>query len=188
MKREDLEGLGLEKSVIDKIMGFHGATVNEIKNQLATTETERDSAKKQLDEANAKLEGYDPEWKTKAEQMKAEAEQELNAKMVELASERAVQGLQFSSLSAKKAFINDLTKKNLQLEDGKFLGFDDFVKSYQTTDPDAFKTEQVEDTSGSSADIKLPRFSDSVKPDGLGNAETNSAKANNALRELFKRD
>ena len=52
-------------------------------------------------------------------------------------------GLKFSSESAKKAFIADLTAKELKLEEDKILGFDDFVKSYQESDPNAFTKEEA---------------------------------------------
>ena len=50
-------------------------------------------------------------------------------------------GLKFSSASAKKAFLSDLTAKKLTLEDGKLLGFEDYVKTYKEQDPGAFAPE-----------------------------------------------
>ena len=92
----------------------------------------------QLAAANAKLEGYDPDWKAKANA----AEQQAAAKVAELecsyAAEREAAGLKFSSESARRAF---LAAKKLPLQDGKLLGFDDFAKQYKQADPGAFLPE-----------------------------------------------
>lgn len=95
----------------------------------------------QLAAANTKLEGYDPDWRAKA----ADAQRQADAKIAALesgyAAERAVSGLKFSSESAKRAFLSDLSAKKLPLQDGKLLGFDEFAKQYRETDPGAFLPE-----------------------------------------------
>ena len=97
------------------------------------------AARNQLDTANKKLEGYDPDWKTKAEQAQQQAQQQVGALKAQYAASNAAAGLKFSSTSARKAFLADLKAKGLTLQDdGKLLGFDDFVKEYKGADPDAF--------------------------------------------------
>nr|DAP88980.1 MAG TPA: minor structural protein [Caudoviricetes sp.] len=95
----------------------------------------------QLAAANAKLEGYDPDWKAKAEA----AEQQAAAKVADLergyAAEREAAGLKFSSASARRAFLAELAAKKLPLQDGRLLGFDDFAKQYKQADPGAFLPE-----------------------------------------------
>ena len=38
--------------------------------------------------------------------------------------------------------MNDLVNKDLKLEEGKLLGFDDYLNSYKETDPNAFVVEK----------------------------------------------
>ena len=99
---------------------------------------ERDSLKTRLDDANGKLEGYDPEWKNKAAQAQTEAENKIKALQRLQALKEQSSSLKFSSESAKRAFLSDLEARDLPLEDGRVIGFDEFVKKYRETDPDAF--------------------------------------------------
>ena len=100
---------------------------------------ERDGLKGQLAQASEKLEGYDPEWKQKAADAEQKSAAQVSALKADYAAENAAAGLKFSSVSAKNAFLADLKAKGLTLQDdGKLLGFDDFVKEYKGADPDAF--------------------------------------------------
>lgn len=140
MKREEVKSIipNITDEQLGQIMDLHGADIEHQKQQITTLTTERDAARTQLGEANKKLEGYDPDWKTKA----AEAENKAKTQVAELQSDFAAQsaasGVKFSSESAKKAFLADLKAKKLPLQEGKLLGFDDFVKEYKGADPDAF--------------------------------------------------
>lgn len=108
------------------------------KDKFDTLLADRDNLKSRLDEANGKLEGYDPEWKSKAEKAQQEAENKiLSMQRSQMVKEKSEQ-LKFSSESARRAFLADLEAKNLPVEDGKMLGFDDFVSAYRETDPAAF--------------------------------------------------
>lgn len=44
----------------------------------------------------------------------------------------------FTSQAAKRDFVNTMLAKNLQMEDGKILGRDDFVEKYSLDNADAF--------------------------------------------------
>lgn len=146
MKTEDLKALGLNDDQVQKVFAMNGAEMNDLKQQVATLTTERDTARTQLGDVNKKLEGYDPDWKTKA----AEAENQAKAQVAELqhdfAAQSAVSGVKFSSESAKKAFLSDLKAKKLPLQEGKLLGFDDYLKSYKESDPGAFAPEKAAPT------------------------------------------
>ncbi|MBS7363914.1 MAG: phage scaffolding protein [Paludibacteraceae bacterium] len=179
MRREDLEKLGHDKAQIDAILDLYGKSVNSLKETITLTEQERDTAKSQLEATNKKLEGYDPEWKKKAEEAQTEAQKKIQETMTELASERAVMGLAFSSNSAKKAFVNDLKAQGLKLEEGKFLGFDDFVNKYKETDPQAFTETETE---------SKPKFSETVHSSGGDAGKDAVTKANEGLRSLFGRN
>lgn len=146
MKTEDLKALGLNDDQVQKVFAMNGAEMNDLKQQVATLTTERDTARTQLGDANKKLEGYDPDLKTKA----AEAENQAKAQVAELqhdfAAQSAVSGVKFSSESAKKAFLSDLKAKKLPVQEGKLLGFDDYLKSYKESDPGAFAQEKAAPT------------------------------------------
>lgn len=142
------------------------------KEKFEALNTEKSGLETRLNEANKKLEGYDPEWKTKAEQAKAAADEQVQAVQRSFAMKEQAANLKFSSESAKRAFITDLEAKKLPIQDGKVLGFDDFAKSYRERDPGAFLPDE-----------KPPRFSGSAT--GPAAAGTKKDQANAAIRAAF---
>lgn len=72
---------------------------------------------------------------------KADYEKQLAEQAYDFAIKENSSKLKFSSNSAKKAFMSDLKAKNLSMENGKILGFDDFVNAYKEQDAGAFITE-----------------------------------------------
>lgn len=140
MKREDVKAIlpDITDEQLGKIMDLHSDDIGLQKQTIATLTAERDAARTQLGDANKKLEGYDPDWKTKATQ----AEQNAKAQVAELhqsfAEQAAAAGVKFSSESAKKAFLADLKTKKFPLQEGKLLGFEEYLKSYKESDPGAF--------------------------------------------------
>lgn len=161
MKREFLTTLlpNAAKEDIDKIMAEHEKTVAAQKNTVDTLTTERDGLKTQLDAANAEIKSYkdmdidgikakSAEWESKYNTDTQKLKDELAAAQYGYSVKEAVSAMKFSSESAKKAFVSELTAKKLPLQDGKLLGLEDYVKSYRESDPDAFAPE----------DNKLPAF------------------------------
>lgn len=138
MKTEELKALGLNDEQVQKVFAMNGADIERKNQTIDTLTAERDTARTQLGEANRKLEGYDPEWKTKAERAESNARAQVAALQSDFAAQSAVSGVRFSSESAKKAFLADLKAKKLTLQEGKLLGFDDFLADYKKTDPGAF--------------------------------------------------
>lgn len=140
MKRDEVKGIvpNITDEQLNQLMDLHGADIERQKQQITTLTTERDAARTQLGEANTKLEGYDPDWKTKAAEAEHKAQEQVAALQSHFAAQSAVSAIKFSSESAKKAFLADLKTKNLTLQDGKLLGFDDFLADYKKTDPTAF--------------------------------------------------
>ena len=139
MKTDELKALGLSDDQVQRVFALHGEDVNGLKTTIATLTAERDTARTSLGEANKKLEGYDPDWKQKAADAQQQAEQQIAGIKAQYAAASAADALHFTSESAKKAFLSDLAAKKLPLQDdGKLLGFDDFVKEYKGADPDAF--------------------------------------------------
>lgn len=163
MKREFLEGLDLgegvklPKSAIDAIMAENGRDIEAKNNTITALTTERDGLKTQLGDANATIQSYKDmdidgikakagEWETKYNTDTQALKDQLAAAEYGFAVKEAVAGLKFSSESAKKAFVADLTAKKLPLQEGKLLGLEDFAKTYKESDPDAFLPENDDKT------------------------------------------
>lgn len=143
MKTEDLKALGLTDEQVQRVFAMNGEEMNGLKANVDTLKAERDAVRTQLADANKRLEGYDPEWKQKADQARQQAEQQVAEMKAGYAATSAASSLKFTSDSAKKAFLADLNAKKLPLQDdGTLLGFDDYVASYKKSDPGAFAKEQ----------------------------------------------
>lgn len=148
MKREEVKGIipGITDEQLQQVMDLHGADIERQKQTITTLTAERDTARNNLSDANKKLEGYDPEWRTKAEKAENDAKAQVAAMQQDFAAQTAAAGVKFSSESAKRAFLSDLKAKKLPLQDGKLLGFEDYLKSYRKSDPDAFAPEKAAPT------------------------------------------
>lgn len=152
MERKFLEGLGLEKEVIDQILDQNSADIGKQKKAAEAAETERDTLKTQLDEANKAIKSFEgldvegikakaAEWEEKYNTDTQKLRDELTEKEYGYTLNGAAAGLKFSSESARRAFVADLMAKKLPLQDGKLLGFEDIVKTYKEKDPAAFAAE-----------------------------------------------
>lgn len=117
----------------------------------------------QLDEANTKIESLSKvspddlqkeidDWKSKYDTDTKALNDEIAKREREYVIKDLTRDIKFSSESAKKSFINDLEEKNLKIEDGKMLGFDDYLNSYKEQDAGAFISEKKEDE-GKSIDL-----------------------------------
>lgn len=163
MKREFLEtldlgeGVKLPKSAIDAIMAENGKDINEAKAPIAGLTTERDTYKSQLDEANKKLVGYDPEWKTKAEQADKEAKAKIAEIQMDMLIKDALGGYEFTSSFSADGIAAKVKAAGLKAaEDGKsLLGLDDLMTKLKEQHPDAFK-EPDGGGSGAGEDGKTP--------------------------------
>lgn len=148
MKRDEVKTIvpGITDDQLDQLMDLHGADIERHKQMVGTLTAERDAARTQLEEVNKKLEGYDPDWKTKAEEAERSAAQQVEQLQRGWAAERVAAGLKFSSESAKRSFVADLKAKNLPLQEDQLLGAEDFVKEWRAADPAAFAPEKTPPT------------------------------------------
>jgi Phage minor structural protein GP20. len=73
---------------------------------------------------------------------KTKYEQKLADQRYEFAVREKVNGIKFTSNSAKKAFLHDVMDKKLQMDGDTLLGFDDYVNSYKEQDSGAFYVEK----------------------------------------------
>lgn len=96
MKREEVKQQipGITDEQLNWLMGENGSDINREKGRLAEIIAERDDLKTRLDAANGRLEGYDPEWKSKAAQAQAEADKKI--------AEMQFQGLLNSAIATAK--------------------------------------------------------------------------------------
>ena len=175
MDEKELEKLGLSAEQVKAVCELHAAEMQKQSQTISTLEAEKGQLETQLGEANKTLQGYDPEWKAKAEQAQKDAESKVNALRRDFAAKECAAALHFSSESAKRAFLADFAAKELPLQNGKFLGFDDYVKAYRESDPAAFRQEED--------NTPPPRFS-AATPGASGGA-TDRDRANAAIRAAF---
>ena len=149
MKREFLEGLDLgegaklPKSAIDAIMAENGRDI-EAKNNQITTANDTIKSYKDMDIEGVKAKA--DEWESKYNTDTQTLKDQLVAAEYGFAVKEATAALKFSSESARKAFVADLTAKKLPVQEGKLLGLEDFTKTYQETDPNAFLPENDDKT------------------------------------------
>lgn len=151
MKREDLKVLELADEVIDQIMKLHGKDVEAHKVQLTEAEKQATSLQGQLDEANKTIEGFKEldvdgikaaanEWKTKAEQAKAEATAEIEKLKFDHALEGALTEARAKNPKAVKALLNF---ENLKLaEGGKIVDLDAQLKVIKEENDYLFESDQ----------------------------------------------
>lgn len=169
MKREFLEGLGLEKEAVDKIMAENGADIErekakttQAKADLADAQEQLSARDKDLEELRKSASGADDvqkqlaelqeKYNTETEQYKAQ----IAARDYSDAISRTIsgKGLKFTSKSAESAFISLLKEKKLELKDGELSGVDAIIDEQRKADPDAF-----------ASDKPKPRF---MGPSGVG--------------------
>ena len=157
-----------KKDEFDKMLNENYKTqaeVNNLNGKLAKSESDRDALQvkynddiKQRDADLADLKqkladaGTDAETlknlqtefdtlKTNYANAQADYQRQLNKQAYEFAIKEKTNGLQFTSNSAKKAFLSDALAKNLTMDNGNILGFDDFVNAYKEQDAGAFVVE-----------------------------------------------
>ena len=119
------------------------------KNKFDDLNNDKKKIKEQLDEANKKIEELSKvnsedlqkeidNWKKKYEDDTKALNEDIAKREREYLINDLVRDLKFSSESAKKAFKSELSSKDLKIEDGKLIGFDDYLSSYKKNDPKAF--------------------------------------------------
>ncbi len=156
---ENLLGADLFNQVKEKL-GSKTLLINENnyinKQKFDDLNDDKKALEKQLEEANTKIEELSKvdtadlqkeidDWKTKYETDTKSLNDKISKREYEYVINDLVREIKFSSESAKKSFVNDLLQKELKLEDGKLLGFDDYKKAYEENDPNAFFVEKDDD-------------------------------------------
>ncbi|WP_085832865.1 phage scaffolding protein [Clostridium merdae] len=150
MKREDIIALGIEdKDVLDKILALNGADIEKQKTSIITLTTERDDYKERLEAANQQIEQFKglnveqiqqaaDDWKQKYETAESDYQKKLAERDYNDAALAALSDVNFTSKAAKSSFLSMLKEKQLKLDGGKLIGFDDILTQAKTDDPSAF--------------------------------------------------
>lgn len=89
MKRKDLEDLGLEKDVIDKVMKLNGADIEAEKAKTTAAEGERDNYKGQLETATGELEKFKDVKPEELQNTIVKLQEDLKAKDTEYATKES---------------------------------------------------------------------------------------------------
>lgn len=207
MKREFLEGLGLEKETVDKIMAENGADLEkekaktnaakadlaEARERITEVQNERDQLKASNGDVATVQKKLD-ELQSKYEADIAERDNQLVERDYNDAISRAISGksLKFSSKYAEKAFKDLLKEKKLQLKDGELEGLDDFIKEQKEADPDAFAPDKptpkiVSPTGGGSNPPGTHQTIAEQLASSIGKAKAESGKAANNVISMYKK-
>lgn len=149
MKTEFLKGLGLTDEQVSAIMAENGKDIGKEQAKLVAVETERDTYKGQLETANTEIQSYKEmdiegikakagEWETKYNTDLAALQTKLDGQAYDFALKEYIGGYNFTSELVKDAVISQLKSKAFKLDDGKFLGADEFMEQLKTANPTAF--------------------------------------------------
>lgn len=187
MKRDFLKGLGLDDSIIDQIMDENGKdiqreknAVNKVNQDLEKYKAENEGLKTQLSEANTQIQSFKEmdidgikasaeEWKTKYETDTKALNDKIAAKDYDYAIKDFMSNYKFIDDDVKETVINKFKAKEFKLEEGKFLGGEDFMKEYKENHKSLFVSDEPQDP--------IPEI---VKPTGGNNppGDTNPFKFN----------
>ena len=155
----ELKKLGIEvsdeqKESLKKSMGEELYSKEEMEDKVKKASSESEQWKTRAESAERMLEGLDgksPEdilrerddWKRQAEDSKKDyeakiAEHEKNELLKEAFAE-----IEFTSESAKKAIMEDISK-GVSVRNGKLIGFSDLIEEAKKTDANAFVNKQTQ--------------------------------------------
>ena len=147
MKREELTAAGLTDEQIEKVMKLNGDDINREKAKFS----DYDDIKKQLEKANATIEGWKDYDAIKADVAKYQQEAE-NAKKEAAAKVQQLElQAKIKDFTGNKKFVNDLTRDaiNAQLEKAlnddanKGKSLDDLLKALTDGKTDIFKNDNA---------------------------------------------
>ena len=143
----------VSKSKFDDELKSKDATITELNSQITTRDTDISNMK-------TKLENADTDNKTKVADLtkqlgqlqatydsaKSDYDAKLNKQSYEFAVKDFANTKKFTSNAAKRDFINEMISEGLKMKDNSILGAEDFVKSYSTTNSDAFVVDAPQPT------------------------------------------
>lgn len=182
MKRERLKELGLTDEQINEVMVEHGKTVEKAKGEaskvvqdLEKYKDEVEGLKTQLTDANTQIDSFKEmdidgikksadDWKAKYETDTQNLNKQLADKDYEYSLNKYLDGYKFANDRVKNSIVQDLKSKEFKLEEGKFLGADDYMNQLKESEPTSFLSNEPTEP--------MPQI---VKPGG-GNPPAESSK------------
>ncbi|UZP04385.1 phage scaffolding protein [Clostridium botulinum] len=156
MKREFLKELGLEDEVIEKVMAENGSDIQKEKAKTVKAETERDTYKGQLTTTQETLKTYEDmdidgikksakELQEKYDKDTQELQDKLSKQSYEVSAKEYLGQYKFANRRIAESIKSDFLSKEFKLEEGKFLGADDYIKGLQESEPESFVLEEEDD-------------------------------------------
>lgn len=160
MKREFLKELGLTDEQINSVMSEHGKTVEKHKTSadkasqdLEKYKDEVEGLKTQLTDANTQIQSFKDmdidgikqsadDWKAKHEADTEKLNKQLADKDYEYGLKEYLGKYKFANDRVKNSIVQDLKSKEFKLENGVFLGADDYMKQLQESEPTSFINEE----------------------------------------------
>lgn len=123
------------------------------KEKYQASETKAKGLQTQLNDANTEIQSYKDmdidgikekaaDWEIKYNADTKALQDQIDQQAYDFAAERYMGGYKFSSELARKAALSEFREKKFQLQDGKFLGADDFMKQMKESNPAAFVDEE----------------------------------------------
>lgn len=171
--KEELEKMGLTPENADKVMGSYTKAISDEQQKMATEKLRADNAVESLKTANAKLEGYDPDWKNTVETANQDAQKKIDDLKFSYAVEGALNTAKAKNTTAVKALLNI---DGLKLNGDEVVGLKEQLDKIKTDNDYLFEAEPQ----------KRP-FMGSTN--GSGSKETNSKdEANAAFRAVFGKE
>ena len=101
------------------------------KEKFDAMEARANGLQAQLSEANGKLEGYDPEWKAKAQQMQQDADQQVEPIKFDYALKEALSEAKAKSPEKVAKLIE---RDAIKLVNGKLVGLEEQLKALKESD------------------------------------------------------
>lgn len=165
MKREFLEGLGLENEKVESIMKEYGTAISKLNTDLTNSKNEVETLKTQIEDANKEIQSYKDmdidsikksasDWETKynelVENQKVEKEKSIRQERVNAFFNE----VKFASESAKAGVIAKFNEKDFKYDEEakKYQGADEWLKELKESDKGAFLS-----------DVANPSFSTTPK-------------------------
>lgn len=144
MKREDLEALGLDKDVVDKVMGLYGQSVNQLKTDLETEKAKSAGLEKDIKEHDKALNELQSKSKDNADLSEKLADLQATYADLQNKSKQEIENLKrdnaiATALAEAKAKDPALVAKSLDLDliklntDGTVAGLKEQVEKLKTT-------------------------------------------------------
>ena len=152
MKKEDLIVLGIEEETAKSIMALHGKTVTQLNAQVATAESERDSAKQELKanqeeltalkesaQGNEELSQNLADLQAKFDEAKTNSENQLAEQQKDFAIKLA---LKEANALDEEILLGQLDKDTIKVVDGNLQGFEEQLKGLQENKAFLFQTDK----------------------------------------------